>query len=355
MSKNSSDHGSSAAVPRKLSFLIIGAGAVGGITAALMKNGRHDVEIAVRTADYASLITEKGIEINGVRGHHIVKIPAYSSGVAVPGKKDIVVLATKASGLTEAAREYSTALKENGYVVSLQNGICEDELAAVLGKNRVIGCVTGWGATMESHGKMTMTSNGDFMLGYPDREPDDLLRAVAEALTAVVPSGVTGNIIGHKYAKLIINSCITSLGAICGLKLGRMLSRKKIRRIFIEIIREAVAVSEKMQIRIEIFSGRLDFKKFIENNPFSDLRRHLMILAIGLKYRELKSSSLQSLERGQRTEIDYLNGYIVSHGLELGVDIEINSLIVKMIHEIESGNREISPNNFNDPAFDRFS
>ena len=100
---------------------------------------------------------------------------------------------------------------------------------------------------------------------------------------------------GHLYSKLIINSCISSLGAICGLYLGKMLGIRKIRNIFIEIIREAVEVSDRMGIRIEVFGGRLDFRKFISGNGFvANLKRHLMIRFIGFKYRRLKSSSLQS-------------------------------------------------------------
>jgi len=47
------------------------------------------------------------------------------------------------------------------------------------------------------------------------------------------------------------------------------------------------------------------------DNILADIRRHLVIMVIGFKYRRLKSSSLQSLERGKLTEVDYFNGYIV--------------------------------------------
>jgi len=338
---------------RELSYLVIGAGAVGGITAALMKKAGYNVELAVRNRNLASLIEEKGIETDGVCGKHIVKMPAYYSLSDVKQKKDIVLLATKAYDMINAIRSAEAFLKKNGYIVSMQNGICADGIESVAGKNRVIGCITGWGATMESPGKLIMTSNGDFIIGYPGKEPDDLLGAVAEALSNVVPVRTTGNITGHQYSKLIINSCITSLGAICGLHLGKMLSSRKIRNIFIEIIREAVKVAEKMHIKTEIFAGKLDFVRFVRSdNLLAGLRRHLTIMAIGYKYRKLKSSSLQSLERGQPTEIDYLNGYIVRHGKEYGVNVPVNSAIVKIIHEIETGKRKISPDNFDDPLFD---
>jgi 2-dehydropantoate 2-reductase len=79
-----------------------------------------------------------------------------------------------------------------------------------------------------------------------------------------------------------------------------------------------------------------------------------MIRIIGFKYRKLKSSSLQSLERGKLTEIDYLNGYIVRNGKSLGIEVPVNSAVVEIIHDIEKGRRTVSPDNFDQPVFDRF-
>ncbi len=216
-----------------LSFLVIGAGAIGGITAAFLKKNGFNVEIICKYDDYASLIRNQGIEIGGLCGKFKMKMPAWASISEVKEKKDVVLHATKATEMVEAARSVIPVLKEDGYVVSLQNGICEDVLGEVIGHNRIIGCVTGWGATMESPGRLIMTSTGDFILGYPDRKPDADLKIIANALSKVAPVKLTDNIMGHLYSKLIINSCITSLGVICGLHLGKMLAIKMIRKIFI--------------------------------------------------------------------------------------------------------------------------
>lgn len=339
-----------------ISILVVGAGAVGGITAALLRKSGYNVEIVCKHDDYASMIRNEGLEVSGTCGNFRIKMPAWASVSEVIERKDLILHATKATELTETAEALKPLLKENSYVVSLQNGICEDELARVLGDEKIIGCVTGFGATMDSYGKLEMTSTGEFILGYPARKPDDYLRSVADILSAVVPIRLTDNIIGHLYSKLIINSCISSLGAICGLYLGRMLSIKKIRKIFIEIIRESIAVAEKMKIKTEVYGGRLDFAEFLKGSSFlSDLRRHLMIMIIGFKYRRLKSSSLQSLERGRLTEVDYLNGYIVRNAAAHGLTVPVNATIVRMVHEIEQKIRKISPENFNDPLFDRFN
>lgn len=339
-----------------LKILVVGAGAIGGITAALMKKNGLDVEIVCKYDKYASLISDIGIEVSGVCGQFTIRMDALASVLQVKERKDIVLLATKATDMMGIANDIKSVLKPDGFLISLQNGICEDDLASILGKERIIGCVTGWGATMESMGKLTMTSGGDFILGYPWKTPDKMLTEIGELLSSVVPVRITDNITGHLYSKLIINSCITSLGAICGLYLGKMLMISKIRRIFIEIVREAVSVAEKMNIKIEVFGSRLDFKELIRaKGLFSDIRRHFLLMVVGFKYRRLKSSALQSLERGKQTEIDFLNGYITRNAAVLGVQAPVNNVIVNMIHQIENKKREIAFSNFNDPFFDRFN
>jgi 2-dehydropantoate 2-reductase len=67
-----------------------------------------------------------------------------------------------------------------------------------------------------------------------------------------------------------------------------------------------------------------------------------------LKYRKLKSSSLQSLERGRKTEVENYNGYIAAKGRELGIDTPVNEKLTCMVREIEQGKRKIDPENFDE-------
>ncbi len=338
-----------------LSYLVVGAGAIGGITAALLKRSGADVEVLCRNDTYARKISQEGIKVSGTAGEFIVKIPAYSSSTSVNDQKDIILLATKAMDMIDASKSVSQILKKEGYIISMQNGFCEDALAGIVGKDKVIGCVTGWGATMHGEGDMEMTSKGDLIIGYLSRKPDIFLEKLAYSLSSVAPVMITENISGHLYSKLIINSCITSLGAVCGLYLGEMLSIARARKIFIAIIREAMDVASAMHVRVEVFAGSLDFNKFLRGKGLiADFRRHLIIRVIGHKYKKLKSSSLQSLERGKLTEIDYLNGYIADKGKRVGVSTHVNDLLISMIHEIEEKKRQISVRNFDEIDFDKY-
>jgi 2-dehydropantoate 2-reductase len=66
------------------------------------------------------------------------------------------------------------------------------------------------------------------------------------------------------------------------------------------------------------------------------------------KYKDIKSSSLQSLLRGRKTEIDYLNGFVVKEAEKLGLTAPVNKLLVDMVKEIESDKRDIDPKNIDE-------
>ena len=336
-------------------ILVAGAGAIGGITAALLKREGYDVEIIAKYKEYTDLIMSKGLHVTGARGTFDQPMKAWTEACPEMGMKDIILLATKATDVIESCKSVLPYLKEDGLIVSLQNGICEDDIAEITGRKRLVGCVVAWGGTMDRQGDLFMSSEGEFIIGYTDRGPDSDLEFLADMLSVIVPVKQSDNIIGHLYSKMIVNSCITCLGAISGLHLGQMLKRRKFRKIFIAIMREAMAVADKMKIKVEKFGGKVDFYGVAQDTGFiAEFRRHLLIRIIGFKYRKLKSSSLQSLERGKPTEIDFFNGYILKNADKYGVDAPVNAIIVKMIHEIESGKRKMSLENFIDPSFDLF-
>ena len=105
---------------------------------------------------------------------------------------------------------------------------------------------------------------------------------------------------------------------------------------------EALALAKALGLTVPPFGGRLDYEKFLQS---SALYRHLLLFAVGLKYRRLSSSSLTSLRRGQPTEMPYLNGWISRQAGALGLKTPVNDAVVRIIREIEDGQRNICPEN----------
>jgi 2-dehydropantoate 2-reductase len=326
---------------------VVGAGAIGGVVAGVLAREKYDIRLVTKYPELAERISNDGIHVSGYCGDFSILIPSVALPEELEGTFDYVLIATKAGSLVQAAQAMLPFMHEGSRTVSMQNGICEELLAGVAGPDRTIGCVVGWGGTMHESGRVEMTSGGEFVLGNWRRGTDLPLGELAGILSHIVPARTSENILSDLYSKLIINSCITTLGAICGLYLGEMLAKRKVRDLFIEIIREAMEVAGAMDLEVApAAGGKLDYYRFLSAGILSGFRRQLTIRFIGLKYRKLKSSSLQSLERGKKTEVDNYNGYISDKGKEYGVATPVNDQLTRMVMEIENGKRPISPVNF---------
>jgi 2-dehydropantoate 2-reductase len=330
---------------------VIGAGAIGGTVAAHLAREGLDVELACKHGETARLAADPGIHVSGVGDNFQIRVNAVKDIHGLSPYSDVVLLATKATDCLAAAQDVLPLLRNDTAVVSLQNGICEEAIAEIVGRDRVIGCVVGWGATMRGPAELEVTSKGEFLIGNIDHQPDQRLPLLKELLDVVVPTRISDNIMGELYSKLIVNSCINSLGVITGQPLGELLANSKIRSLFIGLMREAMSVAGAMGIRVEPGGGgKLDYYRFLSSNSLlSRLKQHVVIRLVGFKYRRIRSSSLQSLEHGRRTEIDYLNGYICDRGRERGVPTRLHQAVVKMVKQIEDRTRPVTPDNLSDP------
>ncbi len=337
-----------------MNIVIIGAGAVGGIIAGYLSNNNYEVQLVCKHKHILESIENNGLRIEGIK-ENIISYPDTVLDISqINEKPDIVLLAVKATDVEDVAKKVLPFLKEDTAVVSLQNGICEDKIAEIIRPDRTIGAVVGWGATMLNPGKLELTSGGEFIIGELNGEITQRILILKSILEKVLPVEISSNIYGALFSKLIINSCINTLGAISGLYLGEMLKKKVARDVFLEIFTEAVPVAQAMNIQLEKIGGKIDPYKFVKTEKesrekflISLLKKHLTMLAIGVKYRRLKSSSLQSLERGKPTEIDFLNGYIVEKARENNLPVIINQRLVSLVKDIEAGKLEIRPENLN--------
>jgi 2-dehydropantoate 2-reductase len=327
-------------------FVVVGAGAIGGATAAVLAGCGLDVTLVCRGDELAGRISREGIGLRGSLGDFRRQVPSVGSIEGLTGRFTHALVATKATEMADAATRLLPFLGPDSLVVSMQNGMCTEALADIVGRERTVGCVVGWGSTMVAPGEVDVTSTGGFVVGMLPGQSSPRLEPLRAALDRVFPCSTSADILADKFSKLLINCCIGSVGALCGLLLGPMLARADSRRIFVEVLREGMAVADAAGLRVPPYAGKLDYYAFrAGSGRLADLRRALVIRVFGFKYRRLKSSSLVSLERGRRTEIEFLNGYLERRGRELGVATPVNSRIAAMVREIEQGKRPVSPAN----------
>lgn len=328
--------------------LLIGAGAIGGTLAVLMKESGYDVSLLLRNEVAKAKIEKEGFSLHGAKGEHTVRFDCYSSAEELKNKKfDIVIIATKYQVLSDVAKSILSVLKDDSLVVGMQNGILTEQLASVVGKERAVGVMIGFGATKNAVNDVTMTSLGEMYVGMLGGYHPGNLDYLKEMLSVVLPTQISDNILRQQYSKLIINSCINATAAITGLTLGKMVDDKRARTLYLAIAREAMHVAKKMGLDVPKYGKMLNYKMLMlaDNAPYNACCRYVVWLVSKLKYASVKPSTLQSLEKGETTEIDIFNGYIAKLGEENGVETPVNSKLTAMIHEIEKGERKITPDN----------
>jgi 2-dehydropantoate 2-reductase len=328
-------------------FLVMGCGAIGGVVTAALAETGQDVTAVTTNPTIHAAVTERGLKVVGEGAPRIVRANV-SLGVPTGGEKfDYVLLATQPPQVEEAARSALPVLADDGVMVCLQNGLCEQRIAKIAGEDRVLGAVVGWGATMPEPGLYEKTASGGFTIGYPGGDPlgpeaDDLI----SALEAVGPVETTQNLRGKRWSKLAINCAISSLGTIGGDRLGALLQHRFVRRLALEIMTEVVMVARKEGVRLEKVSGTLDLQwialteeEMRSAGSPSLVAKHGLLLAVGFRFRRMKSSMLSAIERGRTPAVDFLNGEVVDRARTHGVRVRVNALVRDTVWEIAQGKK----------------
>ena len=333
---------------------LIGPGAIGTIIAADLARNGLEIHLVCKHDETVRVVQNRGMRVIGVDGEYVVRdnIHPVRQVSNLPRDLDLALIATKCQDVAKIVHEIKECLSDKAIIVTMQNGIVEEEVRETVPPERVTGCVVSFGATLLEPACAQKTSHGELVLGRLEGERTDVDDRLMEMLAHTEPTVYTENIFGYKYSKLLINSAISSLGAVSGMALGDMLERKGTRIMFLSVISEGVRIAHKAGIRLEVLNrlraedlllSKKHFQGFHPMARAAMAKKHMILKVIGSKYRDLRSSSLQSIERGKPSEIDYLNGYLVRKGDSVGMQAPINAMVTDMVRRIERGDAKPSP------------
>jgi 2-dehydropantoate 2-reductase len=333
--------------------LVVGSGGIGGIVSAGLNEhaaslgGGGGVEIVTLTTNpaIASAVEQQGFR---VRGHgHEGAVPGRIVQALAEGepKFDWILLATQPPQVEEAARRALPLLAHDGAMVCFQNGLCEPRIESLFpvgqGRDRVVGAVVAWGASMPEPGLYERTSSGGFTLGRMDGADDPRLDRLATLLEPIGPVSITRNLAGARWSKLAINCAISTLGTLGGARLGELMIHRFVRRLALEIMTEVVLVARAENVRLEKVSGTIDLDWLALTPAERKVRgsaalvaKHSMLLAVGARYRKLRSSMLAAIERGRTPAVDFLNGEIVTRGDQHGIPTPVNAEAQRLVHAL---------------------
>ncbi|WP_165069556.1 ketopantoate reductase family protein [Marisediminicola senii] len=313
---------------------VIGAGAVGGTIAALLARAGHDVEATARGEHLAAMRAD-GLRLRGAYGDYTARIAASGRVTARP---ELAFVTTKAQDAA-AAIGASAGLLARIPVVVVQNGLQSiDGARAALPHSPLVGGLALFAASHLEPGVVDVTARGSLVLGS-DRGDRVAARAAAGLITRALgddlPVSVVDDFAGAQWTKLLINQ-VNALPAITGLSVQEVVADRRLRRIMTASMREAAEVGLARGIHFASMQGLSD--RLVRAFRFAPSRvAQLLPVAMARRMGDVPNpgSTLQSIRRGQATEIDYLNGAIVDAAGATGIAVPVNRVMVDLVHEVE--------------------
>ncbi|MBA2344259.1 MAG: ketopantoate reductase family protein [Rubrobacter sp.] len=319
-------------------ILVVGAGAIGGVTAALMADAGLRVSVLDANGEHVARMRQPGLLIEDLGEEKRVTLDAHDDPDTLEGRFDFALVTLKAPHL-ESALEPLVGRGLVDTFVSLGNGMVQDRIAGIVGEGRMIWGVVEWGSTNLGPGHLAKTTRGPFIVGEPDGSAKDRTRQLADALGTVDGANITQNIRGQVWSKLLVNSAFSGLGAVSGLLYEEVVDDPAGREAALAVWREGYDVGIAQGLELEGVLG-VPADALVMRGP-EDRGRVDEALAIAMNQAgATKASMLQDLERGLKTEVDVINGAVVEKGREYGVETPLNSRIVGLMHTMERGERE---------------
>jgi 2-dehydropantoate 2-reductase len=329
---------------------IVGAGAVGGWVGGHLARAGLDITLIDPWPNHVAAIRSGGIVLTEPGNEYRVPVKALHVGevqslYAMP--LDLAFVCMKLYDTDWAIALIAPYLASSGFVVTLQNGLIEERVAAVVGWGRTVGCIAGGlyvGLAGPGHVvRARHPAQGFhkvFRVGEVHGRITPRVLSVAEMLGHVDGAEATSNLWGARWSKLTANAMTSGLCAASGLNLRQLYLDPVGQKIMARLGGEAVAVGLALGFAIEDIFG-LAAERWVaaaagDPAALAEARASLQGQTVDMGENAL-SGIAQDLAKGRRTEIEYLNGYIATKAGETGTAAPIHSSVASLIRKMERG------------------
>jgi 2-dehydropantoate 2-reductase len=295
---------------------VVGAGAVGGYFGGLMANAGAPV-VMIGRQPFVDAVKRDGLFLDTLQFRKRVQVEAATDLSAIRGA-DLVLFCVKTADNDATARAIAPLLSPQAIVVSLQNGVDNVDQIRVAANIDALPAVVYIAASVPEPAHVKHVGRGDLVLG-PNSER---VKSVAEIFgRANIPCRISDNIEGELWTKLIANCALNAISALGQCKYGQIAENNDARMLVETVVDEVLAVTRAAHI---VLPGIDDREAAISG-----------ALKIATQMPEALSSTAQDINRGKRTEIDSLNGYLSRRGTELGVPTPVNHALYTLVKMLE--------------------
>src|SRR5919106_1558223 len=303
-----------------MSITIYGAGAIGGITGARLSHAGHDVLLVDRAQDHVDAMNARGLTIESREGAVTIPVRAVTSQ-DTPAALDVL----------------APRLAADGAIVSLQNGLNEELIAAAVGAHRTVGCLVNWAADWQAPGRILHGGAGALVLGELDGRRSERVQRLAKLLDVVAPTRITDNILGYTWAKHVYGALLVAT-ALVDAHVYEVVERSpEVQRTLVALVVESMRVAERAGIRLEAFDEYVpsDYLAAAEGDASARARA---MASIARHYRaatKTKTGIWRDLAvRKRKTEVGALLGATVAKARSFGMAMPLTELLIALIEEL---------------------
>ncbi|UYO93777.1 ketopantoate reductase family protein [Pollutimonas sp. M17] len=301
-----------------MKIAIIGCGAMGSVYAGLLAACGHDVVAIDRWLEHVDAINQKGLRVEGASGDRIARIRAYTDP---PDESvDLMIIAVKAAQAGAAARHARRMLSGNTVVLTIQNGLgSAQDVAAAIGEERLaVGIAAAFGASLPQAGHAHHNGMAAVRMGAYGSLAADRLETVAAAWRdAGFNAETVPNVAAMQWEKLICNVAYSAPCAITGLTVGQVMDDPDMSKVSQAAAIEAWEVARALGVPIDV------------QDPVAHVR------AFAARIPDAKPSVLLDLERGRKSEVEFINGAIPREALKCGMRAPVNEVLTALVRQRE--------------------
>ncbi len=307
---------------------VVGCGAMGSVYAGLLAASGHDVLAVDPWAAHMQAIAERGLQVSGASGEHLVRLRAATVAPAEP--MDLVIVATKAAEVAAAARQAQALLGPETVVLTIQNGLGSAErVAEAVGAERLaVGIAGGFGAAMRGpgavhHNGMEIVRMGAHVAGANvagvGLDAARLEQVAALWRGAGFRAEAVADIAAMQWEKLICNCAYSAPCALVAMTIGQVMDDAEMGPVSRACATEAWEVARARGVAIDVA------------DPIAHVR------AFGARIPHAKPSLLLDHEAGRRSEIDAINGAIPREAAKAGITAPVNATLAALVRVRERG------------------
>jgi 2-dehydropantoate 2-reductase len=328
---------------------VLGCGAIGSSVSADLTKAGYDITVIDQWPAQVEALRASGLHIQVADGD--IRVPIgralHLCDLASANLEfDIVFLAVKSYDCRWLAEFIRPYLRPDGVLVGVMNGMNDDSIASIVGRNRTVGCCIELSAEIFTPGlvQRNTTHQGTwFAVGELDGLLTPRVKEIQAILSHVARCEISGNIYGTKWTKLIANTMTMGPHGLLGLRNGEAVALPGMADIALAIGRESAAVGAALGYRLEpIFGLRADEFAGSNDENLSTTREALMRHVGGRS----RTAPIHDHIKGRRSEMEFITGIVSRKGREHGIPTPFNDAVLEIDRRINRGEIRMDASNF---------